>query len=154
MPCLWKIDIVQIMDDKLLEELYASYQGDAYAAHLRSVVEEYGDLETAKMIIDQFENSQNGNNSTTVVEFQINRHSFWPKVKREFDKLVCGDSTYEKENEEYYVLGKFYSLATASAMASSISQITNIPVYILTPTIALMLHSLFKIGRNAYCSMV
>lgn len=141
------------MQDQLLEELYAS-QTASYAAHLRSIVEKNGDIETAQMIINQYEDSQNVSSSTDVIGFQINRHLLWARVKREFNKLVCGHSPYEKENEEYYVLGKFYSLATASAMATSISQVVNIPTYILTPTIALMLHSLLKIGRNAYCSTV
>lgn len=62
----------------------------------------------------------------------------------------------EKEGDlrAFYTYGKFYSLATASAMAASIHPILNIPAYILTPTIALMLHSMLKIGRNAYCKMV
>ena len=36
-------------DQLLLDELYASYKGDAYAAHLKSIVERYGDLKTAEM---------------------------------------------------------------------------------------------------------
>ena len=35
-------------------------------------------------------------------------------------------------------------------MAVSISSVVNIPVYILTPTIALMLHSVMKIGRKGF----
>lgn len=142
------------MEEKLLEELYASYKGDAYAAHLKGLVEKYGDMHVAEMIIDQFEDSQRNNQNQDVIEFSIGYHQFWPCVKREFDKLVCGQSPYEKENQDYYVFGKFFSLATASAIATSISPVLSIPVYVLTPTIALMLNSMMKIGRNAYCSTV
>ena len=139
------------MADQLLEELYASYQGDAFGVWLKGSVEKNGELVTAELIINDYSRRQSSSGMSGTVSYSRN---FWGSVKREFDKLVCGSSPYEKENEDYYVLGRFYSLATASAMASSISQMTNIPVYILTPTIALMLHSLFKIGRNAYCSKV
>lgn len=144
---------IRLMEDQLLEELYAS-QNASYAAHLRSIVERHGELETAQMIIDQYEDTQNVSSSTDYVGFRINRHLLWPRVKREFDKLVCGCSPYEKENEQFGVLGQFYSMATATAMATSISQVISIPTYILTPTIVLMLNSLLKIGRNAYCGTV
>ena len=141
------------MEDKLLEELYASYKGDAYAAHLKGMVEKYGDVQVAEMIINQYEVSQKPANNTDVIGFQINNHIYWKNVKREFDKLVCGQDPYEKETHEYYVLGKFFSLATASSMAQSISPIVGVPPFILTPTIVLMLHSVLKMGRNAYCTM-
>ena len=142
------------MGSKLLEELYASYNGDAYAAYLKEMVEKYGDLQVAEMIINQFEDSQKPVGNTDVIGFQTNYHVCWNKLKVEFDKLVCGQEPYEKENQEYYVLGKFFSLATASYMAYSISPIVGIPPYILTPTIVLMLHSVFKMGRNAYCNII
>ncbi len=142
------------MKDKLLEDLYASYNGDAYATQLEGLVEKYGDIQVAEMILNQFEDSQKPAGRTDVIEFQSNYHLFWNNLKLEFDKLVCGESTYKSENQDYYTMGRFYSLATASAMASTLQPILNIPVYILTPTIALMLHSMFKIGRNAYCSTV
>ena len=139
------------MADHLLEELYASYQGDAFGAWLKGSVEKNGDLVTAEWIINDYSRRQSSSGISGTVGYSRN---YWGRVKREFDKLVCGSSPYEKENEDYYVLGRFYSLATASAMASSIAQVIDVPVYILTPTIALMLHSLFKIGRNAYCSRI
>lgn len=142
------------MGSKLLEELYASYNGDAYAAYMKEMVEKYGDLQVAEMIINQFEDSQKPVGNTDVIGFQTNYHVCWNKLKVEFDKLVCGQEPYEKENQEYYVLGKFFSLATASSMAYSISPIVGIPPYILTPTIVLMLHSVFKMGRNAYCNII
>ena len=142
------------MEDKLLEELYASYKGGAYAAHLKGLVEKYGDLQVAEMIINQYEDEKRPASNTNVVEFQINYHTFWNNVRKEFNKHVCGKSPYEKENQDYYVLGKFFSLATASSMALSISPVVGIPPYILTPTIALMLHSVLKMGRNAYCETI
>lgn len=142
------------MEDKLLEELYASYNGDAYAAHLKGMVEKYGDLQVAEMIVNQFEDRQKPVGNTDVIEFQTNYHMCWKKLKIEFDKLVCGQKPYEKENQEYYVLGKFFSLATASSMAHSISPIVGIPHNILTPTIVLMLHSVLKMGRNVYCNAI
>lgn len=139
------------MEDKLLEELYASYKGDAYAARLRNAVERYGDMKTAEMIIDEFSFSQSNNDIPGAIGFRVN---YWNRLKREFDKLVCGHSPYEKENQDYYVFGKFFSLSTASSMATTLAPMLSIPVYILTPTIALMLHSMMKIGKNAYCSTV
>jgi len=139
------------MEEKLLEELYASYKGDAFAGWLKGAVEKNGDLATAEMIIDDYSFRHAGSLIPGSVGFSVN---YWARVKREFDKLVCGHSQYVKEGEDYYVFGKFFSLATASAMASSMSSFVSIPTYILTPTIALMLHSMMKIGRNAYCSTV
>lgn len=139
------------MEDTLLDELIAAYKGDAFAEWLRSAVEKNGDLVTAEKIIDDYSFRHAGSQIPGTIGYSVN---YWPKVKEEFDKLVCGNSQYAKESEDYYVLGKFFSLATASAMASSMSQIVTIPSYILTPTIALMLHSMMKIGRNAYCSTV
>lgn len=141
------------MEDRILEELYASYHGDAYATNLRNMVEKYGDLKVAEMIVDQYEDSQKHSN-TEVIGFQIISHTFWANVKHEFDKLVCGQEPYEKENQDYLTMGKFFSLATASSIAMAISTVVSIPVYILTPTVALMLHSVFKVGRNAYCETV
>ena len=46
------------MEDKLLEELYASYKGDAFAAQLKGLVGRYGDLKTAEMLVDSYEDSQ------------------------------------------------------------------------------------------------
>ena len=142
------------MEDKLLEELYASYKGDAFAAQLKGLVGRYGDLKTAEMLVDSYEDSQRPNQRTDVTEFKVDFHLFWPRVKREVDKLVCGHSPYEKENQDHYVFGKFFSLATASSMAHSISPIVGIPHYILTPTIVLMLHSVLKMGRNVYCNAI
>ena len=142
------------MEDKLLEELYASYKGDAFAAQLKGLVGRYGDLKTAEMLVDSYEDSQQPNQRTDVTEFKLDFHLFWPRVKREVDKLVCGHSPYEKEKQDYYVFGKFFSLATASSMATTLAPMLSIPAYILTPTIALMLHSMMKIGINAYCSTV
>lgn len=139
------------MEDTLLDELIAAYKGDAFAEWLRSAVEKNGDLVTAEKIIDDYSFRHAGSQIPGTIGYSVN---YWPRVKEEFDKLVCGHSQYAKESEDYYVLGKFFSLATASAMASSMSQIVTIPSYILTPTIALMLHSMMKIGRNAYCSTV
>lgn len=42
------------MEEKLLEELYASYKGDAYAAHLKGLVEKYGDMHVAEMSKQSF----------------------------------------------------------------------------------------------------
>ena len=142
------------MEEKILEELYASYNGDAYANHLKGMVEKYGDLKVAEMIVDQYEDSQKQSGNADVIGFQVVSHTFWGKVKSEFDKLVCGQSPYSKESQDLQSLGKFFSLATASSMAMTISQVVAIPVYILTPTIALMLHSVLKMGINAYCEMV
>lgn len=142
------------MEDKLLEELYASYKGDVFAAQLEGLVGRYGDLKTAEMLVDSYEDSQRPNQRTDVTEFKVDFHLFWPRVKREVDKLVCGHSQYQKENQDYYVFGKFFSLATASSMATTLAPMLSIPAYILTPTIALMLHSMMKIGINAYCSTV
>lgn len=148
------VKIMVVKDQLLLDELYASYNGDAYATYLKGIVERYGDLKTAEMIIDQYEDSLHTSGDTTVIGFQTNYHLFWKRVKIEFNKLVCGHSQYEKEGQDFFVYGKFFSLATASAMASSISQVVDVPIYVLTPTIALMLNSIMKIGRNAYCSTV
>ena len=142
------------MEDKLLEELYASYKGHAFAVQLKGLVGRYGDMKTAEMLVDNYEDSQRQDQRTDVTEFKVDCHLFWPRVKREVDKLVCGHSPYEKENQDYYVFGKFFSLATASSMATTLAPMLSIPVYILTPTIALMLHSMMKIGINAYCSTV
>ena len=139
------------MEDKLLEELYASYKGDTYAAQLRNAVEKYGDLKTAEMIIDQFGYSQSNSDTSGAIGFRV---SYWNRLKTEFDKLVCGHSQYAKESKDFYVFGKFFSLATASSMATTLAPMLSIPVYILTPTIALMLHSMMKIGINAYCNTV
>lgn len=139
------------MEEKLLEELYASYNGDAFADWLKGAVEKIGDMATAEKIIDDYSFRQAGSQIPGTISYRAN---FWPSVKREFDKLVCGHSQYAKEGEDFYVYGKFFSLATASAMASTLESILSIPAYILTPTIALMLHSMMKIGRNAYCSTV
>lgn len=139
------------MEEKFLEELYASYKGDAFADWLKNTVEKTGDLATAEKIIDDYSFRQTESQIPGTISYRAN---LWPSVKREFDKLVCGHSQYAKEGEDYYVFGKFFSLATASAMASSMSPFVSIPAYILTPTIALMLHSMMKIGRNAYCSTV
>lgn len=141
------------MENQLLEDLYASYNG-AYGAHLKGLVEKYGDLKVAEMIINQYEVSQRSNENTDTIGFQVNYHLFWKNVKKEFDKLVCGQTPYEKDNQDYQVMGRFFTLATASSIALTISQVLPIPQYILTPTIALMLSSVMKIGRSAYCSTV
>lgn len=139
------------MEDKLLDELIASYKGDAFADWLKGAVEKNGDLVTAEKIIDDYSFRHAGSQIPGTIGYSVN---YWPSVKKEFDKLVCGHSQYAKEGEDYYVFGKFFSLATASSMASTLESIMPIPAYILTPTIALMLHSMMKIGRNAYCSTV
>ena len=146
-----------MMEDKLLEELYASYKDDAYAAHLEGVVEKYGDMQVAEMILNQYEDSLKPDGNTVNIGFQVNYHLFWKNVKKEFDKLVCGNAPYEREEQDGSFYGKFFTLATASSMAATIKQsimFTDIPIYILTPAIALMLHSVMKVGRNAYCSTV
>lgn len=137
--------------ENLLEELYASYNGDAFADWLKGAVEKNGEMVMAEKIIDDYSFRQAGSQIPGTICYRVN---YWPRVKREFNKLVCGHSPYEKESQDYYVFGKFFSLATASSMATSISQIVDVPIYVLTPTIALMLHSIMKIGRNAYCSTV
>ncbi len=142
------------MEENLLDELYASYNGHPFAIQLKKLVARYGDLKTAEMLVDNYEDSQHQSQRIDVLEFKIDIHLFWPRVKREFDKLVCGHSQYAKESADYYVFGKFFSLATASSIASTISPLVSIPTYILTPTIVLLLHSMIKIGRNAYCSIV
>ena len=65
------------MGSKLLEELYASYNGDAYAAYMKEMVEKYGDLQVAEMIINQFEDSQKPVGNTDVIGFQTNYHVCW-----------------------------------------------------------------------------
>lgn len=139
------------MEDKLFDELLTSYKCDGFADWLKVSVEKIGDMATAEKIIDNYSFRHSESQIPGSVGFCDN---YWSKVKKEFDKLVCGHSQYAKESEDYYVFGKFFSLTTVSAMASSMAPIVSIPSYILTPTIVLMLHSMMKMGRNAYCSTV
>ena len=146
------------MEDKLLEEIYASCRSQAEAARLRNQVERYGDMKAAEQLLNDYENMPKANGIPgTTIGYQVNYNLLWANVKREFNKLICGDAPYEREEQDSSFYAKFFTLATASSMAATIKQsimFSDIPIYILTPAIALMLHSVMRIGRNAYCSTV
>jgi len=137
-----------------LEELYASSEYNKYEDSLRQYVEKYGEMKTAEMIINGYEQSQRQSLPEGTYEFTLQVKPYWERVKREFDKLVCGHKDYEEERKKFFVTGQVINLATAYQISSIMTEMVAIPPYILTPAIALMLHTMVKMGRLAYCENV
>ena len=137
-----------------LEELYDSREYNFYGDSLRRYVEQYGEMKTAEMIINGYEQSQRKPSPEGTIGFTLQVKPFWERLKHEFDKLVCGHKDYEEDQKNFFVTGRVVNLAMASQIASSMTGVLSIPVYILTPAIALMLHTMVKMGRLAYCETV
>ena len=137
-----------------LEELYASKNYNSYGESLRQYVETYGEMKTAEMIINGYEQSQRQSLPEGTYEFSLQVKPYWERLKREFDRLVCGHKDYEEEQKKFLMTGQVINLATAYQISSMMTGMLSIPPYILTPAIALMLHTMVKMGRLAYCENV
>ena len=137
-----------------LEELYKSSEYNNYGDSLRQYVEMYGEMKTAEMIINGYEQSQRQSSPEGVYEFTLQVKPYWERLKREFDRLVCGHKDYEEEQKKFLMTGQVINLATAYQISSMMTGMLSIPPYILTPAVALMLHTMVKMGRLAYCENV
>lgn len=81
-----------------------------------------------------------------------NTPNYWDRLRTEIDKLICGHSDYEKEQEKFLAAGKSIGLGGVTALASWLSPIIGVSPALLLPAIILVLHTMAKMGVKAYCS--
>lgn len=77
---------------------------------------------------------------------------YWDKLKKEFDKFICGHSEYENEQKKFISTGKLIGTGAVSSIATWISPAVGMSPALLVPALLLLMHTAAKITVNAYCS--
>lgn len=83
---------------------------------------------------------------------KIDQEKYWNRLRDEFDKFICGHTSYQKELEKLIASGRLIGTGLVTSLASWISPAVGLPPSILTPALILLLHTSAKISVKAYCA--
>lgn len=141
------INIEKLTLEEWLKEL-KPYQKNT----IIQLVDKYGEERAAEewlSSVGPIETAQFGG----VASDQNQIKSYWSRVKKEFDKLICGHSDYTNEREKLISGGKVIGTGAVTTISVWIAPIVGLSVPILVPAIILLLHTVAKISVKAYCSI-
>ncbi len=143
------MEIVKESLDKWLESL-KPYQRDAIKIMLQN---NDGDEEK---IAQLWLNSKGPINTVTFGgnPSNIPNKNYFQCLKRELNKFICGDESYETDRKQILGENNCINIAFTTSIASILAPIVGMSAAILTPAIVLLLYVIGKISVNAYCAMV
>ncbi|MGB6066825.1 MAG: hypothetical protein WBG50_18625 [Desulfomonilaceae bacterium] len=75
--------------------------------------------------------------------------TFWENVKSEFRKFICDEDSYAEEKKT--LSGQKPRAAFVSIVSAAVGAAVGSSATLLAPAIVLLLFTVGKIGRNAYC---
>jgi|CZCB01.1.fsa_nt_gi hypothetical protein len=83
---------------------------------------------------------------------RVNQKMYWNRLKDEFDKFICGHSSYKEEQEKLLSSGKLLGPGVVSSLATWIAPAVGMPPSIIAPALVLLLYIAAKISVKAYCA--
>lgn len=92
--------------------------------------------------------------SPNIVPFggNIDTKPFWERFLTEFRKFICDDNAYVEEKAALRGQGPISKALLVSVVSSAIGASIGYTATLLAPAVTLLLCSVGKISRNAYCS--
>ncbi|RDD30561.1 hypothetical protein CR161_07455 [Prosthecochloris sp. ZM] len=94
----------------------------------------------------------NGPDNTIMFGGERDTKPFWDKFKEEFKKFVCGDAEYSEERRALLVEAPISNALMVSAISSAIGAKIGYAAALLSPAVVILLYSIGKMGKNAYCN--
>jgi hypothetical protein len=76
---------------------------------------------------------------------------FFDMVKKEFYNFLCNDNEYIEEKEELKKQGSVVNSYTIAVISGAISVKIGFAASLLAPVVVLLIFSVCKIGKNAFC---
>jgi len=77
---------------------------------------------------------------------------FWNNFKEEFKKFICDGEAYTEERNALLAEGPISNALMVSVISSAIGAQIGFAATLLAPAVVVLLYSIGKIGRNAYCN--
>ncbi len=77
---------------------------------------------------------------------------FWEHLKHEFRKFLCDDNAYAEEKRALFAEGPVARAVLISVLSAAIGATIGYAATLLAPPVAILLWTVCRIGRNAYCS--
>jgi hypothetical protein len=73
-------------------------------------------------------------------------------LKKEFNKLICGDPEYDKVRRDAATTWNKYKSGVTMTIAAAVGAVLGVAAVVLVPAIALLLAAASKVGLNAWCA--
>jgi len=77
---------------------------------------------------------------------------FWDNFKEEFRKFICDDESYIEERSALLAKTPVSKALMVSAISSAIGAKIGYAATLLAPAIVVLLYTIGKMSRNAYCN--
>ena len=77
---------------------------------------------------------------------------FWERFSEEFRKFVCGDESYDKFRSQLSTEAPIAKTIYISVISAALGATLGYAATLLAPAIALMLHLVGTMGKNAWCN--
>ena len=138
------------MDLEIFEGTISDWLAPLKPYQRNSIIEllkDHDEVETAKIWV-----SSHGPENTVPFGGIPNTKPFWDNLKLEFNKFICDDITYKKEKESLKSESNIPKELLISAISAAIGATLGFTATLLAPAIALLLFSVTKITKNAYCN--
>lgn len=135
------------METYSIEDIYNSLP--TYQANIiRELVENNGEEKAAEIWLNSL-----GPKQTSHFGGALHTNAnYFTRCKTEIDKLLCGHPDYKEEYAKFISNERSITIATATAIGAWLSPIIGISVVLLVPAVELIIHSILKVGLNAYCT--
>jgi hypothetical protein len=116
---------------------------------LLALIEQYGDEGAAEAWL-----SSGGPDGMTKFGGSIgNAKPFWEAVKKEFKKLICGDTAYDDVRSKIEPISKNNIDYAINFIALSVATSLAVPHPLIVPVIAILIHIAGKVTVRAWCAM-
>jgi len=76
---------------------------------------------------------------------------FWDKFKAEFKKFICDDNSYAEEKKALMAESSVTKSILIGVISAAIGAAIGYTATLLAPAVAILLCTVGKIGKNAYC---
>lgn len=76
---------------------------------------------------------------------------FWDRFCEEFHKFICDDSAYVEERKALLSKGQTTARLLMMTISSAVGATIGYSATLLIPAVAVLLYTVGRIGRNAYC---
>lgn len=130
---------------EVLLDTLKTYQRETMGA----LIKENGEEEAAKIWL-----AANGPSSTQQFGGDpADPKPFWDRFYDEFRKFICGDKKYKKERDELLSKSAPTAILLVSTISSLIATTLGLAAALVTPVVAVLLHTVGKIGITAWCAV-